>query len=85
MKLTLDISDAVAALLSKQDQPLEQKLRIDLAIHYYEHGQLSPGRAAELADMSRPAFESLLMNRKIVRPYTSEDLDNELQSFVAEA
>lgn len=80
MKLTLTIDDRIAASLKSGDLPLEVSLRIDLAVYYYEQGILSPGRAADLADLPRPEFEDFLKSRKSVRHYTTEDLKHELNA-----
>ena len=76
--MSLTISDEVlrAAHISE-----EEALR-ELAIALFQQERLSTGKAAELARMSKPAFRSLLIERKIpvYRP-TVEDLEQDLATL----
>ncbi|MBI5389698.1 UPF0175 family protein [Candidatus Woesearchaeota archaeon] len=45
-------------------------LKITAAIELYKDGQVSLGRAAELAEISTPAFKDALAERGIVREIT---------------
>jgi len=82
MQVTLDIPDDLARTLRRGSGALDKQVRMDLAIHYYEHGDLSVGRAAEFSGVSRADFERELAARKIVRPFSEKDLRHELETEV---
>jgi predicted HTH domain antitoxin len=54
---------------------------VDHALTLYQREQVSAGRAAELAGMSKPAFEALLMRRGIWLHYDEADLHADLATL----
>lgn len=59
---------------------LEQVL-IELAVHLYEHGRLSVGKAHELAGLSLWEFRQLLGFRQIPPHFGAEDLEQDLETL----
>lgn len=57
---------------------LDQVL-VELAIHLYEQGRLSIGKAHELAGLSLWEFRQLLGVRQIATKLTAEDLKQDLE------
>jgi predicted HTH domain antitoxin len=57
------------------------QLRVELAVHLYEQGRLSAGKAHELAGLSLWEFRQLLGFRHIAPHFTAEDLEQELESL----
>ncbi len=55
-----------------------QEVRVRLAAHFYSIGEISVGRAAELAGLTRFEFERWLRDHHIDMPWSVEDLRNEL-------
>ena len=58
------------------------QLNIEAAVQLYREGEITPGRAAEMAGITRWEFETLLMDRGITRFVTSESTE-ELERQVA--
>jgi len=56
----------------------ERDAVVDIAIGLYKREQVSLGRAAEIADMSSPAFLVELARRHISINYNADDLQADL-------
>lgn len=78
MTLTLEIPDAVLSALELDGLTVEADARLELALAWYRRGVLSAGKASELAGISRMAFERLLAEREIERPFDLKELDKEI-------
>lgn len=78
MNVTLSIPEELADELAKKGRPIERQLMLDLAMHYYQQGEISAGRAAELSGLRRAEFERLLAEHKIERPGSLEHLQGDL-------
>ena len=70
--------DVVAALRLPPDQ-IESELRKELALALYQRQVLPMAHAATLAQMTRWDFEELLCQRQIERPFSEEDLAEDLK------
>lgn len=55
-----------------------QELRRELAIHLFQEGKLSFGKAREMASMTAWAFQQLLGSRGIVVHYDIEDYEKDV-------
>jgi len=55
-----------------------QELRQELAIHLFQEGKLSFGKAREMANLTAWAFQQLLGSRGIVVHYDIEDYEEDL-------
>lgn len=55
-KVTIDLDDALVAVLNRTNQPVEQAAREMIVLELYRRGSISSGKAAELLGMSRIAF-----------------------------
>ncbi len=78
MQLTLEIPDAVAEAMSIPREEVGAELRKEMAIALYVRGAFSAGKAAEFAGMDRLTFEQLLYARRVVRPFSVNELDRDL-------
>lgn len=79
-ELAVSIPDNLFGSLRKAPHELAKELRIAAAIHWYQQGLISMGRAAETAGMDRPEFLAELARRKIdVFVIDEEDLERELK------
>lgn len=78
MGLQISISDSVLQAIRLPEQRIEQELRQELAIALYTQDLLSFGKARELAVMDKYEFGQLLGDRRVLRHYTPEELDDDL-------
>lgn len=58
-----------------------EEARLELAVHLYERGRLSIGKAHELAGLSLWEFRQLLGFRQIPPHFTAEDLKQDLETL----
>ena len=57
------------------------QLRTELAVHLYEQGRLSVGKAHELAGLSLWEFRQVLASRQIAPHLDSKDLEQDLETL----
>ena len=78
--MTIDMPEGALASLRKDPEAFAQELRLAAAVKWYELGELSQGRAAEIAGMSRQEFMAAL-GRYRVSPfqYTPEEILDEAE------
>ena len=58
-----------------------QELRRELAIHLFQQGKLSFGKAREMADMTAWAFQQYLGAREIPVHYDVQDYEQDLATL----
>lgn len=76
----LQLPDTAFSALRKSPNEFVTEMRIAAAVKWYEIGQLSQGKAAEIADLTRADFITALTRYKVsVLQYSPEDLAQELQ------
>ena len=77
--VTLQLPDDVFSALRRSPEEFVRELRIAAAIHWYERGQLSQERAAQVAALTRPQFlMELARTRSDAFVVDFEDLKREL-------
>jgi predicted HTH domain antitoxin len=57
------------------------QLLVELAVHLYEQGRLSIGKAHELAGLSLWEFRQLLGFRQVAPHFAVEDLEQDLETL----
>jgi predicted HTH domain antitoxin len=57
------------------------ELKVEMAVHLYEQGRLSVGKARELVDMTLWEFRQLLASRGIAAHYDEADLDEDVATL----
>jgi predicted HTH domain antitoxin len=57
------------------------ELKVEMAVHLYEQGRLSVGKARKLADMTLWEFRQLLASRRIPPHYDETDLDEDVATL----
>ena len=79
--LAVELPESVFSALRRSPQEFVGEMRIAAAVKWYEVGQLSQGKAAEVAGLSRAEFIEAL-SRFQVSPfqYTAEELAEDLAS-----
>jgi predicted HTH domain antitoxin len=78
-QLTMEMPESAFATLQKNPREFTHELRIAAAVKWYELEQISQGRAAEIAGLSRAEFITAL-GRYRVSPfqYTAEEVLEDL-------
>jgi predicted HTH domain antitoxin len=75
----IQLPDSTFSALRKLPQDFVGEMRIAAAVKWYELGDLSQGKAAEVAGLSRADFITALARYKVsVLQYTAEELAQEL-------
>ena len=79
VQMTIDMPEGAFASLRKDPESFARELRLAAAIKWYELGEVSQGRAAEIAGVSRQEFLAAL-GRYRVSPfqYTAEEVLEEV-------
>lgn len=77
-EVVITIPTAIKSALKIPERELETRLRLELAVHLYEEGFLSFGKAVELARLSHYDFAAELAKRNIARHYTEHELAEDL-------
>lgn len=77
--VSIEIPDAAFAALHKSPDDFVREMRIAAAVKWYELGELSQGKAAEIAGLTRAEFINAL-TRFRVSPwqYTAAEMEREL-------
>jgi predicted HTH domain antitoxin len=79
--ITVHLPDTAFSALRKTPDEFGQEMRIAAAVKWYELEQISQGKAAEIAGLTRAEFiQALSRYRVSVFQYTEADLARELSS-----
>lgn len=81
--ITLHIPEVLARHVPNDARDLDERVTEALALHLYQTGHLSLGRAAEILDLDADAFRHLLAIRGI--PYFNQDIEAVLRDAVVAA
>lgn len=77
--IQIQLPDTVFSALRKSPNEFVQEMRVAAAVKWYELGEVSQGKAAEVAGLSRSDFITALSRYKVsVLQYTPEELEQEL-------
>lgn len=77
--IQVQLPEAVFSALRKSPDDFVQEMRIAAAVKWYELGDVSQGKAAEIAGLTRADFITALSRYKVsVLQYTPEELALEL-------
>jgi len=80
MNITINLPDSVFSALRKAPPEFVQEMRVAAAAKWYELGEVSQGKAAEIAGLSRSDFLQALARYQVsVLQYSAEELAEEMQ------
>ena len=80
MNITIDLPESVFSALRKAPPEFVQEMRVAAAAKWYELGEISQGKAAEIAGLSRSDFIQALARYQVsVLQYSAEELAEEMQ------
>jgi predicted HTH domain antitoxin len=81
---TVEVPDELLALLKDSrlaEHPLAEQVRTAIVIHLLQHRVITVGRAAELCEMPRQAFEAFLMEIGVPSlRYDLKDLEDDIEA-----
>ncbi|MUG99664.1 UPF0175 family protein [Scytonema sp. UIC 10036] len=80
--VSMEFPESVFSALRKDPNEFAQQMRIAAAVKWYELGEISQGKAAEIAGLNRADFINILLLYKVSPfQYTSQELAEEIASF----
>jgi predicted HTH domain antitoxin len=78
--IMIDVPDEMTALGGGTEEQLAEAMRVATAIHWYQQGRISQGKAAELAGMNRVRFLNALADARVeALQVTEEELRREME------
>jgi predicted HTH domain antitoxin len=80
--VSIQLPETVFSALRKNPDEFVQEMRIAAAVKWYELGQISQGKAAEIAGLTRSDFINALSSYQVpFLQYTAQELAQELQDM----
>ena len=83
MRVELELTSEVAAGAGLTADNASREVTRMLAVHLYEHGRLSLGKACEMAGMTQWEFSDLSRDLEIQRRYSSTELKADLAKLAS--
>ncbi|OQX26574.1 MAG: hypothetical protein BWK80_09680 [Desulfobacteraceae bacterium IS3] len=75
----IEIPKEIVLSLKIPSELVKKQVTEELAVHLYQRGFLSFGKARELANLSKWAFAERLGSMEIPRHYTKENLEEDIK------
>jgi predicted HTH domain antitoxin len=79
MAVTITIPDSIVGAIRMPEAHLREDLLQELAVTLYADGALAFGKARELAGLGKYEFARLLGKHGVVRHYTREEMEDDLE------
>ncbi|MBO3457992.1 UPF0175 family protein [Aetokthonos hydrillicola Thurmond2011] len=80
--VSMEFPDSVFSALRKAPDEFAQEMRIAAAVKWYEIGEISQGKAAEIAGLNRAEFINILSRYKVSPfQYTNQELAEEIANI----
>jgi len=79
ISISIELLETVFSALRQAPDEFVQEMRIAAAVKWYELGQISQGKASEIAGLSRTEFINALSRYQVdFLQYTEEELEEEM-------
>jgi predicted HTH domain antitoxin len=79
ISISIELPETVFSALRQAPDEFVQEMRIAAAVKWYELGQISQGKASEIAGLSRTEFINALSRYQVdFLQYTEEELEEEM-------
>jgi predicted HTH domain antitoxin len=79
VSLVIEFPDEFVRAVRFPENELANEARKELALAFFARGALSLGKAAELSGLRRSDFERILSERRVECPWTSAEIDRDLE------
>ncbi len=80
--ISIDFPSDMFLALNETENEIKQRIKISLAIRFYELQKLTIGKAAQVAGLSRLQFETLLSENEIsISNLTIEDVISDIEKL----
>ncbi|MBE9258093.1 MULTISPECIES: UPF0175 family protein [Aphanizomenonaceae] len=80
--ISIELPESVFSSLGKKPDELAIEMKIAAAVKWYELGEISQGKAAEIAGLNRIEFMDVLIRYKVSPfQYTADELAEEIASL----
>lgn len=77
--VSMEFPESVFSALRKEPDEFAQEMRIAAAVKWYEIGEISQGKAAEIAGLNRAEFIDILLRYKVSTfQYNPQELAEEI-------
>jgi predicted HTH domain antitoxin len=77
--ISIELPESIFSALRKPPQEFVKEMRIAAAVKWYELGEISQGKASEIAGISRTEFIKALSRYQVdFMQYTQEELEEEM-------
>ncbi|MEA5421433.1 UPF0175 family protein [Spirulina sp. CCNP1310] len=81
MNITIELPESLFSALRKAPTEFVQEMRVAAAAKWYELGEISQGKAAEIAGLSRSEFIHALARYQVsILQYSAEELAEEMEN-----
>lgn len=81
MKISIEVPETIFSALRKNPDEFIKEMRIAAAIKWYELGDISQAKAAEISSLTRPEFIQALSRYQVdFMQYSTEELAEEMSN-----